>query len=138
VSAVDRDGKIADREKWGSNYGPAVMFTAPGVQIACSNKENKPGTTDGTSLSCPIVAGVAALIMDKKPMAPNIEILRIMIASCKKIKGAPVFTPYYGWGMPDAYAAVTGKEPHPPAAEPGNSAPSFNVSAGHAARRSSK
>lgn len=138
VSAVDRDGKIADLETWGSNYGPAVMFTAPGVQIGCSNKENKPKTTDGTSLSCPIVAGVAALIMDKKPMAPNIEILRTMIASCKKIKGAPVFTPYYGWGMPDAYAAVTGKEPHPPAAEPGNSAPVYNATAGHAARRSSK
>ncbi|MBX9686978.1 MAG: S8 family serine peptidase [Candidatus Obscuribacterales bacterium] len=131
VSAVDRDGKLAEF----SNWGPSVMFTGPGVEIACSDKNSKESTPNGTSFSCPIVAGVAALILDKKPMAPNIEILRTLIASCKKIKGAPVFTPYYGWGMPDAYAAVTGKQPHPPAAEAGNSTPSFNVAAGHAARR---
>jgi hypothetical protein len=76
--------------------------------------------------------------MDKKPMAPNWEILRIMISSCKKIKGAPVFTPYYGWGMPDAYTAVTGKDPRPPAADTTNAAPNFNVAAGHAARRTTK
>ena len=134
VSAVDRDGELADF----SNWGPAVMFTGPGVEIGCSDKNNDPQTPNGTSFSCPIVAGVAALILDKKPMAPNYEILRTMIASCKKVKGIPVFTPYYGWGMPDAYAAVTGKEPRPPAAQPGNSPPSFNVSAGHADRRVKK
>lgn len=135
ISAVDRDGKLADREHWGSNYGPAVTFTAPGVEIGCSDKMNREQTTDGTSLSCPIVAGVAALILDKKPAAPNLEVLRIMIRSCKNIKGVPGFNTYYGWGMPDAYTAVTGNEPHPPAAETGNAPPSFNVAAGHAARR---
>ena len=138
VSAVDQDGKLADRESWGSNYGPAVMFTGPGVEIGCSDKENREKTSDGTSLSCPVVAGVAALIMDKKPMAPNWEILRIMISSCKKIKGAPVFTPYYGWGMPDAYTAVTGKDPKPPAAETGTAKSGFNIAAGHSARRTTK
>ena len=133
VSAVDRDGKIADKDSWGSNYGPSVMFTAPGVEIGCSDKRGNDQSTDGTSLSCPIVAGVAALILDKKPMIPNWEVLRIMIASCKKVKGAPVFTPYYGWGMPDAYAAVAGKESRPEANI--TSAPKFNVVAGHAGRR---
>ncbi|MBX9771446.1 MAG: S8 family serine peptidase [Candidatus Obscuribacterales bacterium] len=131
VSAVDRDGKLADF----SNWGPSVMFTAPGVEIGCSDKRSDPQTPNGTSFSAPIVAAVAALILDKKPMAPNVEILRTMVASCKKIKGAPLFTQYYGWGMPDAYAAVTGKDPKPPAAQPGNSPPSFNVSAGHTTRR---
>lgn len=139
VSAVDRDGKLADKETWGSNYGPAVMFTAPGVEVGCSDKNGNEKSTDGTSLSCPIVAGVAALIMDKKPYAPNWEILRTMISSCKKIKGAPVFTPYYGWGMPDAYTAVTGKDPKPVIeskfSSTGSTSSKLNVSAGHAARR---
>lgn len=135
VSGVDRDGKIADRDSWGSNYGPAVMFTAPAVEIGCSNKENIERTPDGTSFSCPIVAAVAALVMDKKPYAPNVEILRTLVASCKNIKGVPGFNIYYGWGMPDAYTAVTGKDPHPPAAQTGSAPPSFNVAAGHSARR---
>ncbi len=137
ISGVDRDGKLADREHWGSNYGPAVTFTGPAVEIGCSDKANMPQTPDGTSFSCPIVAAVAALILDKKPMAPNLEVLRILIKSCKNIKGVPGFNTYYGWGMPDAYTAVTGKDPHPPAAaDSGSSSPApLNAASGHAARR---
>ncbi len=138
VSGIDSTGKLADNKDWGSNYGPAVMFTGPAVDIGCSDKSGAAGLQSGTSYSCPIVAAVAALVLDKKPLAPNWEVLRCLIRSCRvhNKDGVPVFNTYYGWGMPDAYTAVTGQDPRPPAmSSTSNSPVSFNVAAGHAARR---
>lgn len=134
VSAIGQDGKLADF----SNYGTAVTFTAPGEKIGCSDNilTGNAQTPNGTSFSCPIVAGIAALILEDKPLAPAIEIQRTLIRSCKKIKGIPFTSYYYGWGMPDAYTAVTGNEYRPPATDGvSHSPPSFNVAAGHSDRR---
>lgn len=132
ISGVDREGKLANTKSWGSNWGPAVTFTGPSVDIGCSDKTPRVQSTAGTSLSCPIVAAVAALILDKKPAAPNFEVLRTLIKSCKNIKGVPGFNMYYGWGMPDAYKAVTGNDPRPPALD---GAPAASSNAPHVARR---
>ncbi|MBY0548896.1 MAG: S8 family serine peptidase [Candidatus Obscuribacterales bacterium] len=130
ISGIDASYKLADKEGWGSNYGPAVTFTGPSVEIGCTDKNEGLQTQSGTSFSCPIVAAIAALILDKKPMATNIEVYNTLRRSCKQIKGVPGFNWYYGWGMPDAYAAVIGHN-RPPATDGASSAPpSFNRVAG--------
>ena len=72
VAAVDRNGKLASF----SNYGPHVSVAAPGVEIATTSSpqctflgscEARYAAYDGTSLSAPIVAGVAGLVRSAHP-----------------------------------------------------------------------
>ncbi len=130
VSAVDRTYKLADF----SNYGPSVSFTGPGVGIGCSDKGGNLQTPNGTSFSCPILAGLAALVLQTKPFAPNVDVINTLRKACKNVQGVAVFNSYYGWGMPDALAAVTGNN-RPPATDGAttNTPPSLNVA--HGSRR---
>ena len=50
-----------------SNYGQCVDVFAPGVNIISLYPENKYTKTGGTSFSCPIVSGVAALVWSYYP-----------------------------------------------------------------------
>jgi parallel beta-helix repeat protein len=59
----------------------------------------------GTSASCPIVAGVAALILSADPNLTNLEVQRILYRSAQDL-GEPGWDQYYGWGRVDARAAV--------------------------------
>jgi subtilisin family serine protease len=123
VSGCDRMGNKYDK----SNTGPFITFTGPAVDITVAGIDNKgtkahpnsyATTANGTSFSSPILAGIAALILDKEPLLPNYLVLQRMIAACdnsdgspaaiKSTKGVPVFNTNFGWGMPDAFMAVTG------------------------------
>jgi len=59
----------------------------------------------GTSASCPIVAGVAALILSVNPTLTNEDVRFILYRSAKDL-GDPGWDEYYGWGRVDARAAV--------------------------------
>lgn len=59
VGAIDRDGKRADF----SNYGDWVDIAAPGVAIKSTLPDSQYGLKQGTSMACPHVSGVAALIL---------------------------------------------------------------------------
>ncbi|HPC95591.1 MAG TPA: S8 family serine peptidase [Sedimentisphaerales bacterium] len=59
----------------------------------------------GTSLSCPIVAGVAALVLSIEPELSNEEVRHFMTRSAKDL-GGPGWDEYYGWGRVDACAAL--------------------------------
>jgi len=59
----------------------------------------------GTSVSCPIVAGVAALVLSVDPDLTNLEVQRILYHSAHDL-GEPGWDEYYGWGRVDARAAV--------------------------------
>ncbi len=63
VGATDANDKKAGF----SNYGQRVDVWAPGVGILSTQSPNKYGAMDGTSFSCPIVAGLAGLIISKHP-----------------------------------------------------------------------
>jgi len=100
VSAIDSSGGLADF----SNYGTIVDFTAPGKGIHCMGIDGGDATVDGTSFSCPIVAGVAALILGKNPALPNYVVEAILRKSC--VNSTPGWNAWFGWGMPDAEKAL--------------------------------
>lgn len=59
----------------------------------------------GTSVSCPIVAGVAALILSIEPNLTSGEVRDFMTRSAKDL-GDPGKDDYYGWGRVDVRAAL--------------------------------
>ena len=59
VGAMDRNGTKASY----SNYGDWVDICAPGSNIMSTLPGNKYGNSSGTSMACPHVSGVAALIV---------------------------------------------------------------------------
>lgn len=59
----------------------------------------------GTSVSCPIVAGVAALILSIEPTLTNEEVRHFLERSAKDL-GEPGRDTYYAWGRVDARAAL--------------------------------
>ena len=64
VAATDADGQIATFSSPGSN----VLVAAPGAAVlGVSGEDDGYGLTDGTSFSAPIVAGVAALVLQANP-----------------------------------------------------------------------
>ena len=71
-----------------SNYGKtAVDVFAPGVQIYSSIPGSKYAYFDGTSMACPVVAGLAALIREYHPKLSAIQVKEIIMESV-------VVTPY--------------------------------------------
>merc|ERR1712168_1485451 len=53
-----------DARSWFSNYGkPYVHVMAPGSDIMSTLPNNRYGSLSGTSMACPQVSGLAALIM---------------------------------------------------------------------------
>jgi subtilisin family serine protease len=59
----------------------------------------------GTSAACPVVAGVAALLLSVEPNLNSREVGHFLCRSSKDM-GAPGRDDYYGWGRVDARAAL--------------------------------
>lgn len=98
-----------------SDYGPQVDIAAPGVHIYSTlwtPGSHTYGWKDGTSMSAPHVAGLAALIWSTCPDLSNGEV-RDVIESTAKDLGAPGWDSYYGFGRVDAVDAVEAATPAP-------------------------
>lgn len=59
-----------------SNYGPCVTLFAPGANVlsAFNNATNGYRLASGTSMSCPLTAGRAALHLQRYPFATQQEV----------------------------------------------------------------
>ncbi len=103
-----------------SNYGTEQEVVAPGVTISSTAPGNSYLVASGTSMSCPEVSGVAALILALNPtLTPN-EVRAILAASAIDM-GAPGKDNRFGYGMVNAARALqltqlyTGSKPINPA-----------------------
>jgi len=102
VSAIDQNDVKADF----SNYGSYIDFCAPGVNILSTWKDGNYASGSGTSFSAPFVAGVIALMLSKYPQLSPEEVIATLRAEAEDL-GEDGWDPYYGWGLVDAYRAVS-------------------------------
>ena len=70
-----------------SNYGSTIDVWAPGVGIWSTSKGNGYGSHSGTSISCPIVAGLAGLMLSKNPMLSNADVVKLILDNTYKTTG---------------------------------------------------
>lgn len=115
VGAVGKDGSRASF----STVGPEVEIVAPGVDVLSTFLNNGYVLKSGTSMSCPHVAGVVALLLELHPDWSPAEI-RQQLALTADDRGAPGRDPYYGYGLINAAKAggVLPPEPPPPPPPP--------------------
>jgi len=105
VSATDSSDK---RARW-SSTGPDVELAAPGVNIYSTLWDNTYGYSSGTSMSCPHVAGVAALVI-ASGVTNNVEARNKMTSTAEDL-GVSGRDTLYGYGLVDAEAVVGGGSP---------------------------
>jgi hypothetical protein len=126
VGAIDSDFLRASF----SNYGPQLDVVAPGVAVYSTmptyfvTMNDFPyyfsqdyDYCDGTSMACPMVAGVAALLFDQNASYNPTEVRTIMQDTATDL-GSVGFDNYYGYGAVNAYAAITGEIIEDPEPEP--------------------
>jgi subtilisin family serine protease len=105
-SAMDWTGKLFAASF--SNLGPEVGLCAPGVAVL-STVPTGFAAWDGTSMACPLVSGLAALILEAYPGlrtgdSSQPEYVRsVLQASCSDL-GMPPFL--QGYGLPSAPRAL--------------------------------
>lgn len=97
VAATDQSDR---RPSW-SSTGPDVELAAPGVNIYSTY----PGgyrTTSGTSMACPHVSGVAALLMEAHPGWGNAQVREHLAETADELGRST----WYGNGLVNAVEAV--------------------------------
>ncbi len=91
-----------------SNYGKTVDVVAPGVAIYSTWQNDTYNTTSGTSMSAPLVAGLAALVADVFPGYTPLQIGEQIRATAENIDDVnPSFQHLFGSGRIDAFDAVS-------------------------------
>ena len=101
ISATSSSDTIAS---W-SSYGNYVALAAPGVGIWTTARGGNYGAYSGTSLSSPVAAGVAALMMAANSNLKSTDIENLLFSTAIDL-GTSGRDPYYGHGRVDAAAAV--------------------------------
>ena len=112
IGAMTRNGQRASY----SNYGSELDVVAPGDTICTTYINNDYKTPSGTSIACPHVAGVVALMLSANPNLTREEVHELICRTAYKLPNY-TFTndanhPYgrwnaqVGYGLVDARAAV--------------------------------
>lgn len=106
-----------DKKAWYSNFGPWVEIAAPGGEtnsvaqegVLSTLSNNQYGFFQGTSMACPHVSGLAALIISRfgKPgFTPNLVKDRIIQTSDNIDAADPAFAGLLGAGRANAFSAL--------------------------------
>ncbi len=105
-----------DKKAWFSNYGDWVDVAAPGVDIYSTVPGNERyAHFSGTSMACPLVAGLAGLMKSRNPFAEPDDIELCLKESCEDIHASnPDYINLLGSGRINALNAVLCVKPGPP------------------------
>lgn len=96
-----------------SSYGPTLDLAAPGVQIFSTGLDDAYGPRSGSSFAAPQVAGLAALLLSRRPDLTSGEIRGALVSSTTDL-GPSGWDSSFGSGRVDASQLVkfiTGSEP---------------------------
>jgi subtilisin family serine protease len=105
VGATD----VLDRKAPFSNTGPHIDVAAPGVNILSTFLDDTFSSSDGTSMACPHVAGVAALLLSRDPFLNADDVRNILRSTARPLRRSPndpVPNDQFGFGLVDANAAL--------------------------------
>lgn len=102
VGAIDIDGARMS----GSQLGPYVRISAPGVKVLATTRSAGHSYVDGTSFAAPLVAGTAALVRSAWPGLSAAQVAQRLIATADPARGGRD-SHGYGAGIVDPYRAVT-------------------------------
>lgn len=98
----------SDTKSGTSNYGTWVDVAAPGTSILNTFNHGQYGSQSGTSMSCPLVAGLAALVRTKNPALNAIQAGEQVRVTADNIDGLnPSYAGLLGKGRVNALRAVT-------------------------------
>jgi subtilisin family serine protease len=107
VGAVDEAGERVSFSSVGptadGRIKPDLMARGQGVLVASSFTVSAYRTANGTSFACPLVAGVAALVLQAHPDYSVSEVVEVLRSTASR---AATPDNVYGWGIPDAPAAI--------------------------------
>ncbi|MFZ9744667.1 MAG: S8 family peptidase, partial [Aquiluna sp.] len=95
VTAVDEDNQTV---AGAGSSGLGVSLAAPGVDLLGSFPGGDVRRWSGSSAAAPLVAGVAALILEKDPSASANDIIQRLISTTTDL-GDSGFDGEYGWGL---------------------------------------
>ena len=104
VSSVTVDGDEVTLSGF-SKYGEGTDLSAPGIAIYSCNQNGGYVSLSGTSMSCAVVAGVAALLLSQDQSLTPQEIINLMEQSAYDA-GDTGYDTQFGWGVVDAKAAL--------------------------------
>ncbi|MDH7477382.1 MAG: S8 family serine peptidase, partial [Candidatus Bathyarchaeota archaeon] len=94
-----------DGQPWWTNYGDWIELAAPGVDIYSTVWNNGYAYMSGTSMACPHVAGLAALVWSRFPGKAR-DWVRLWLRFTADDLGDPGFDIRYGYGRINARKAV--------------------------------
>ncbi len=103
VGNVDSDENLA----FDSAFGTFVDLVAPGVNIFTTSSENNAAyvITGGTSLSCPLAAGLAGLIWSRFPDLSANQVEALLKTGCEDV-GAAGVDAVFGYGRINAFRSL--------------------------------
>jgi serine protease AprX len=108
VGSVNFAGVIATSSSRGPSADgrPKPEVCARGVQTACATTaaDNTYGSASGTSLSTPLIAGAACVLIEARPDLSPLQIRQALMETANKAAHPDSTT--YGWGVINLQAAV--------------------------------
>ena len=108
ISATDKSDLLASF----SNTGNNIDLCAPGVSIMSTTRGGGYGSWTGTSLSAPITAGAAALLISAKPTLTGAEVVKILKDTADDL-GTIGWDTKFGKGRLNVYRAIQSVAPAP-------------------------
>ena len=107
VGGVDQDGQASDSA---SSQGITIGVMAPSEGLVGATPGGGYVSWSGTSGATPIVAGIVALVRSAYPDLDVANVINRVLLSANRVTDT-VPDPIYGYGLVDAYAALTADVP---------------------------